>query len=104
MIPARFESRNRKKDNITIPLSGQQLKCLATLSCCPFVKRVAEAIGALRAPVGEGWWSYKNSWPDLEMYAEDGAHASEAGSDFAAKLIWAAIRRDLSQKETYEKL
>ncbi|MBQ9251392.1 MAG: SGNH/GDSL hydrolase family protein [Clostridia bacterium] len=67
-------------------------------------KRVAEAIGALRAPVGENWWSYKNSWPDLEMYAEDGAHASEAGSDFAAKLIWAAIRRDLSQKKANRKL
>lgn len=26
-------------------------------------------------------------WPNLEMYYEDGAHASERGYDFAAKYI-----------------
>jgi hypothetical protein len=35
------------------------------------------------------------SWPDLEMYDWDGAHASRAGSDFAAKTIWEEIRNDL---------
>ncbi|MBR3018103.1 MAG: hypothetical protein IKH57_13685 [Clostridia bacterium] len=39
------------------------------------------------APVGENWWGYMKSRPKLEMYAEDGAHASPAGSDFAAKFI-----------------
>ena len=61
-------------------------------------KRVAAAIGALRAPVGENWWSYKKSWPDLELYAEDGAHASPSGSDFAAKYIWEEIVTDLHRK------
>ena len=58
-------------------------------------RRVAKEIGALLAPVGENWWDYQKSWPELELYAEDGAHASRAGSDFAAKYIWGTIRRVL---------
>lgn len=61
-------------------------------------RRVAEKIGALVAPVGEEWWFYKESWPEHEMYAEDGAHASPAGSDFAAKYIWEEIYSDLHRK------
>ena len=34
--------------------------------------------------------------PGLEMYAEDGAHASPASSDFAAKMIWETIRADMN--------
>ncbi len=60
---------------------------------------VAEEIGALVAPVGENWWRYKDSWPSFEMYDEDGAHASRAGSDFAAKYIWEEIRMDMVRKE-----
>ena len=62
-------------------------------------RHVAEEIGALIAPVGENWWTYKESWPNLEMYDEDGAHASYAGSDFAAKLIWETVLDDLHRKE-----
>jgi len=58
-------------------------------------RRIAEEIGALIAPVGENWWGYSKSWPDLEMYDPDGEHASKQGSDFAAKYIWEAIRQDL---------
>ena len=62
-------------------------------------RHIAEEIKALIAPVGENWWTYKESWPDLEMYDEDGAHASRAGSDFAAKHIWEEICTDLYRKE-----
>ena len=62
-------------------------------------RRIAEEIGALLAPVGENWWLYQRSWPDLEVYAEDGAHASPAGSDFAAKYIWEEIRGDIEHKK-----
>lgn len=62
--------------------------------------RIAREIDAPLACVGQNWWSYQNSWPDLEMYAEDGAHASKAGSDFAAKYIWETIREDISKKQT----
>ena len=54
-------------------------------------RRVAGELGALIAPVGENWWSYKKSWPDLKLYHPDGEHASERGSDFAAKYIWETI-------------
>lgn len=60
-------------------------------------QRVAREIDALLAPVGENWWGYMKSWPDLEMYDDDGAHASRAGSDFAAKYIWEEIRNDLGR-------
>ncbi len=59
---------------------------------------VAAEINALLAPVGEYWWGYMHSWPDLEMYAEDGVHASRAGSDFAAKMVWETIRRDMAKR------
>jgi len=61
-------------------------------------RQAAEKIGALVAPVGEKWWEYKNSRPDLELYWSDGAHASPAGSDFAAEQIWQTIRDDLARK------
>jgi hypothetical protein len=62
-------------------------------------KSVAKDIDALLAPVGESWWDYMRNWPDIEMYYEDGAHASERGSDFAAKYIWDTIRTDLHRKQ-----
>jgi len=61
-------------------------------------KTIAEETGSLLAHVGDEWWDYMKSWPDLEMYAEDGGHASPAGSDFAAKMITHEISRDLSRK------
>lgn len=62
-------------------------------------KQVSDEINALLAPVGENWWSYQKSWPDLEMYADDGEHASSAGSDFAAKYIWETIYTDIVKKQ-----
>ena len=60
--------------------------------------RAAGATGALLARVGERWWKYREEKPELELYAGDGAHASPAGSDFAAGCIWDAIREDLDRK------
>lgn len=62
-------------------------------------RKIASEVGALLAPVGENWWDYQKSWPDLEMYQPDGQHASEAGSDFAAKHIWETICTDLKKIE-----
>ena len=58
-------------------------------------KQIAEEIGALLAPVGENWWSYREAHPETEMYYEDGAHASAEGSAFAADYIWKSIEEDL---------
>ena len=60
-------------------------------------RRVAQEIDALIAPVGENWWNYQESRPEIEMYAEDGAHASVHGSEFAASLIWDTIRADIEK-------
>ena len=59
-------------------------------------RKLAKDIDALYAPVGESWWPYKASWPDIEMYDADGAHASERGIEFAAKIIWITIAADFS--------
>lgn len=60
----------------------------------------AKETTALIAPVGEKWWDYMQSHPDLEMYAEDGAHASAAGSAFAARQIWETIELDVKRNRT----
>ena len=65
-------------------------------------RRAVEKTGALLAPIGENWWQYQKSRPDLAVYADDGAHASPAGSDFAAKYIWAEIQADLDRKARAE--
>ena len=62
-------------------------------------KLVADEIDALLAQVGVNWWDYQKCWPELEMYDEDGAHASAAGSDFAAKHIWETILTDLGKTD-----
>ena len=62
-------------------------------------RQVAEEIGALVAPVGENWRSCQRGRTDPEMYDEDGAHASRAGSDFAAECIWETIRTHMIGKD-----
>ncbi|MDD3409202.1 MAG: SGNH/GDSL hydrolase family protein [Eubacteriales bacterium] len=57
-------------------------------------RSAAEEIGAVLAPVGEQWQPYQQSHPELALYAEDGAHASEQGAELAARVIWASIWAD----------
>ena len=56
-------------------------------------RQAAEEANALLAPVGELWWEYRKNHPEVEMYAEDNAHASREGSEFAADCIWNTIKR-----------
>lgn len=56
---------------------------------------IASGNGAILAPVGERWWTYNDAWPDIVLYAEDRAHASRAGTEFAAKIIWTTIEVNL---------
>ena len=60
-------------------------------------REIAESNSAILAPVGESWWIYNDSYPSIEMYEEDGAHASEAGTEFAASVIWSSIESDMAQ-------
>ena len=59
-------------------------------------RRAAGEINALLAPVGEKWRTYAERHPDTEMYAADGAHASPAGSAFAASVIWETLKKSVS--------
>ena len=65
-------------------------------------RKLAGDVGALYAAVGESWWYYKNSYPQIEMYDEDGAHASEQGIEFAAKIIWETIVTDVSSRNRHD--
>ncbi|MCR4641721.1 MAG: hypothetical protein K5697_06800 [Lachnospiraceae bacterium] len=56
---------------------------------------LATDLNALYAPVGESWWSYMHTYPEIELYEGDGAHASEHGTKYAAKIIWVSIEADL---------
>ena len=58
-------------------------------------RKLSAELGALYAPVGEVWWPYISSWPEIEMYEADGKHASARGMAFAAKIIWSTIQADL---------
>ena len=55
-------------------------------------REIAEENGALLAVVGESWQKARESRPDADFYASDGAHASPAGSGYAAEVIWKTIR------------
>lgn len=59
-------------------------------------RKISEEIGAVLAPVGSEWWIYRKKRPDVELYYEDGAHASKQGSEFAASIIWKAIDQDMN--------
>ena len=61
-------------------------------------RKLSEDIGAVYAPVGESWWPMVRSYPEIEMYDEDGGHASACGIEFAAKVIWASIETDWNRK------
>lgn len=65
-------------------------------------EKIAAEIGAVLAPVGQNWWNERRKQPDIEMYYEDGAHASENGSAYAAKIIWEAVFRDVSEDKCIE--
>ena len=42
-------------------------------------RKLVGDLDALYAPVGETWWSYKSSWPDIEMYDEHHGRVSGYG-------------------------
>ena len=62
-------------------------------------REVASENDALLAPIGESWWNYMKDHPDLELYQDDGAHASLVGSKYAAKIIWETIEGDIARKQ-----
>ena len=62
-------------------------------------EEMARRLPALLAPVGVQWWKYQEAHPDVEMYAPDGAHASQQGSALAAEVIWKTIREHAARND-----
>ena len=60
-------------------------------------ERIAAEAGAILAPVGRAWGERLRSDPGTDLYAEDGEHASPAGSRLAAAVLWEAIRAGLEK-------
>ena len=61
-------------------------------------RRLAEETGALLAPVGELFETVQKEHPSIDLYYEDGAHASPAG-DYLIAAVYAALltkTKDLS--------
>ncbi len=50
-------------------------------------REIADATGALVAPVGDAWARARTALPDVRLYDEDGRHAAPAGSFLAAAVI-----------------
>ena len=50
-------------------------------------RELQKETGCELAPVGDKWWAYHRAHPEIELYAADGRHASEAGSQLAAAVI-----------------
>ena len=51
------------------------------------LKKLQQETGCALAPVGERWWAFHRAHPETELYAQDGQHASPAGSQLAAAVI-----------------
>jgi hypothetical protein len=49
--------------------------------------RIADAVGAKVAPVGAAWSLARAEHPGIRLHAEDGVHASRAGSYLAASVL-----------------
>ena len=50
-------------------------------------RKLQQETGCALAPVGERWWAFHHAHPETELYAQDGQHASPAGSQLAAAVI-----------------
>ena len=62
-------------------------------------REIAKENGALLAAVGEAWQKAGGSGAPPAFYGPDGAHASPAGSGFAAGIIWETVRGDLVKEK-----
>ncbi len=81
-VPVIFGTWARKDDE-----TGQELMNEVHRS-------LASDLNALYAPAGESWWSFMHAHPETGLYEEDGAHASERGTEYAAGIIWTAVKAD----------
>jgi hypothetical protein len=59
--------------------------------------KLGRDIGADVAPVGVAWWRFHHAHPEVELYNQDGKHASEAGSLLAAYTFFSALENKAAE-------
>ncbi len=62
-------------------------------------RQAAEEANALLAPVGELWWEYRKNHPEVEMYAEDNAHASEKAQNLQLTASGIRLKNRVNNKK-----
>lgn len=55
-------------------------------------------LGIRLAPVGERWWPFMDAHPEVDLFSADGGHASPAGADFAAEVLWETLRQAIAER------
>ena len=52
---------------------------------------LADKYGCLLAAVGDRWWDQIHKYPEIDLFADDRRHASDAGSMLIAKTIFESL-------------
>jgi len=58
-------------------------------------RKLAEKHGCLLAPVGEKWWEQIHKDPSTDLYYKDRKHASPAGSELVARVIYETLKPEM---------
>ena len=71
---------------------------------------MGDVYGIKVAPIGRRWWKYQNEHPEINLYAQDGEHASMDGSVLVAQVIyetlflegqWASAPEETGHKQSF---
>lgn len=54
-------------------------------------------LGITLAPVGEAWWAYMDAHPEVDLFCPDGGHASPAGGDVIAEVLWETLKKAMAE-------
>ena len=52
---------------------------------------MGDVYGIKVAPIGRRWWKYQHEHPEINLYAQDGEHASMDGSVLVAQVIYETL-------------
>lgn len=65
-------------------------------------RKLAEKHGCPVAPVGDKWWEMIHKNSSAGLYAEDGRHASLAGSRLVAETIYTTLEKKIVEKKSLD--
>ena len=49
-------------------------------------------LGIMLSRVGEAWWAEMDAHPEVDLFCPDRGHASPAGGDVIAEVLWETIK------------